>query len=84
MKKYDRLEILETDETPDSWLWCGHCERAYRLRERRLMRGLELCKYEDCSGDPVMDARNYAELREHVHPEWPEVPQHGVVYALYT
>ena len=77
--KYDRLEVLDTDETPESWLCCIHCGRAYQLKNCRTIRGLQLCAYPRCDGDTVMDARNWNRYRE-VRKDLPEIPELGVEY----
>lgn len=79
---YDRLEMFDEGETPETWLWCLHCERAYQLKDMRRVRGLELCHYVDCDGDTIMDAWNWNELRER-RGNLPEVPEKGVMYPLY-
>ena len=65
------------------YLWCLHCERAYRRGEYRLVHGLQMCPYEDCDGDTVMDGWDWAQIRDG-HPEYPEVPEMGKVYPLYS
>ena len=86
--KYDRLEMFASHETPDTWLWCLHCERAYQLKDMRevphdLLPGenLQLCHYEDCDGDTVLDAWNWDELCK--ERGGPDVPERGVRYPLY-
>jgi hypothetical protein len=81
--EYDRLAVFDNDETPDTWLWCLHCERCYQLKDMRQVGEYQLCHYEDCDGDTVMDGWNYDEFRETAHPEWPEIPQMDVVYPQY-
>lgn len=88
--QYDRLEIFDEHETPDTWLWCLHCERCYQLKDTRVVKHpalkgetLQLCHYNDCTGDTVMDAWNWDEFRAKVDRELPELPTRGVVYPLY-
>ena len=80
--KLDRDEIF-ADERKSEFLWCLHCERAYHESDVRKVRGLEVCGYEGCDGDTVMDGRDWAEIREGREDEYPEVPVKGKVYPLY-
>lgn len=78
-KKYDRIEFRGKG-TPDDWLWCIHCERAYQLKDCREVDGmfgkLQMCHYEDCDGDTVLDAWNWYEHHE-------IEPQKNKHYPLY-
>lgn len=41
------------------WVWCLHCHRAYKIGEYRLEKkydDLQMCPYDGCDGDTVMDA----------------------------
>ncbi|MGQ0503572.1 MAG: hypothetical protein ACT4P0_13350 [Panacagrimonas sp.] len=65
-----------------AWHWCLHCERAYPLGSYRQIRDLQMCPYEGCDGDTVMDLWTWQRVRE-ANPGYPEVPELGVVYGLY-
>lgn len=65
-----------------AWHWCLHCERAYPLGSYRQIRDLQMCPYEGCDGDTVMDLWTWQRVRE-ANPRYPEVPELGVVYGLY-
>lgn len=89
-----RDEVFE-EEPESDFLWCLHCERAYQRGEHRKveikkkfrdlvpsdMQFLEMCPYEDCDGDTVVDAWDWERVRE--DNGYPEIPQKGVVYPLY-
>lgn len=67
-------------------MWCMHCERTYPYGEYRTVimdmeEMLQMCPYEDCEGDAVMDAKEWDWVKE-MHPDYPEVPEKGVVYPL--
>jgi hypothetical protein len=65
------------------WVWCLHCQRCYQVGEFREIRGLQMCPYDDCGGDTVVDAWSWLprEYSEGVRrPDWPEVPERGVFY----
>jgi len=96
--KMDRELIFGSSSASKSgYLWCLHCERTYRYGEFRLVkvRGfkyhgwgppdheLQMCPYSDCNGDTVLDGWKWEDVREG-HPDYPEVPEHGVVYPLYS
>lgn len=78
-----RIMIMERLTTP--YVWCLHCERAYPREKIRWdsQLGLYMCPYEGCDGDALTDAWRYEEIRRDAHPEWPEVPEEGVVYSMY-
>ncbi len=63
-------------------LWCLHCERTYEREKWRNKDGLQMCPYLDCDGDAVIDAWDWATIREH-HREYPEFPEFGTRYPMY-
>lgn len=76
------------------YMWCLHCERTYKYGEFREVKKkpfvvnhvryepiLQMCPYEDCNGDAVLDAWEWDRIRES-HPEYPEIPEKGKVYPL--
>jgi hypothetical protein len=77
----------ESDESIDDGKsehqWCLHCERAYKRGKHRLVDGLKLCPYKDCDGDTVMDGWPWPQVREG-HPDYPEIPEKGKCYPLYS
>jgi len=75
----DRERIL--GEKPGGFLWCLHCGRTYRWGEYRLIEGLQMCPYEGCDGDTVMDGWRWEEVREG-NPDYPKTPKRGHVYEL--
>lgn len=71
------------DETPRSpFLWCLHCERTYDRGQWRNEAEYQMCPYADCDGDAVIDAWDWASVRDH-NPQYPEMPEPGRVYPLY-
>lgn len=76
------------------WVWCLHCERCYpsnqfrKVKPDRQMRNmgftddLEMCHYPDCDGDHMFDGHSWEGIRA-IHPDYPEVPEMGVVYGMY-
>jgi hypothetical protein len=75
-----RAEMIP-DERPE-FLWCLHCERAYRWGEYRLIGGLQMCPYDGCDGDTVMDGWPWDSVRKGKQG-YPKVPRLGHVYELY-
>lgn len=83
------------DEYPTSdYVWCLHCERTYKAGEHRRvktpkairkfvpeMEFMEMCQYEDCDGNAVIDAWNWGKVS--ALNSYPEIPEHGKVYPLY-
>jgi hypothetical protein len=76
----DRERMFE-DEKPCAFLWCLHCGRAYEWGEYRQIDGLQMCPYEGCDGDTVMDAWRWEDVREG-NPDYPKTPKLGHVYEL--
>lgn len=82
MEKSDQEKAI-VGRKKGQWVWCLHCEQVYQVGEYRLENGLQMCPYKECSGDTVMDSWPWESIREK-HPEYPEVPERGKVYPLYT
>ena len=80
-KKIHVVEIKEGIKEGD-WLWCLHCERVYQAGEYREQKKLQMCPYEGCNGDTVLDAWTWESLRE-IHPEYPKIPTRETLYPLY-
>jgi hypothetical protein len=69
-----------------------HCERTYLHKEFRIEKDpmplpgmddtMQMCPYADCSGDAVMDSKEWSWVRE-FNPQYPEVPSKDSVYPLY-
>jgi hypothetical protein len=66
-----------------TWQWCLHCERTYRAGEHREVGGIEMCPYEGCSGDTVVDPWPWKRILA-IHPGYPKEPERGEIYALYV
>ena len=81
MSELDRDEIFSTKDE-SAYLWCLHCERAYKRGSYRTVGELQMCPYEGCDGDTAMDAWGWEKLREE-HPDYPEIPEEGKLYPLY-
>jgi hypothetical protein len=77
----DREKIF-ADEKPCAFLWCLHCQRPYKWGQFRLIDGLQMCPYEGCDGDTVMDGWEWKKICE-ANPDYPDVPELGKVYPLY-
>lgn len=69
----------------DGWVWCLHCERVYKPADVRYDREADLfmCFYPDCNGDAFLDAWSYEENARGGHPDYPVIPEKGIVYPLY-
>ncbi|MBE9047988.1 hypothetical protein IQ255_26945 [Pleurocapsales cyanobacterium LEGE 10410] len=85
MSKSEREAMF--GKTESGYLWCLHCERAYKESEYRTEVNrngdmMEMCHYEDCDGDAVIDAWDWADLKEG-HPDYPDNPVEGKVYPQY-
>jgi hypothetical protein len=88
MRIYDRWMVFgQKNETPEVWLWCLHCERAYQLKDCRRIENfpfpgeyLEMCHYPDCDGDTVMDAWRWGSVSG---SDALAIPEMGKVYPMY-
>lgn len=69
----------------NGWVWCLHCERVYKIEDIRYddEQDLFMCFYPDCNGDAVTDAFSYETDAKVNHPEYPVIPEKGVIYGLY-
>jgi hypothetical protein len=79
-KKIHVTEIKGISE--GAWIWCLHCERCYKAGEYRVVKGLQMCPYDDCNGDTVLDAHAWEGIRS-MHLDYPEVPERGKEYPMY-
>lgn len=92
--RYGMLELPMKDvgEGSSLYVWCLHCQRTYMRGEFRKVKGetfivnhvkydtsYEACPYEDCDGSVLGDAFDWNYFREH-YPDYPEIPERGVVY----
>lgn len=84
MSKSHRSEAF--GKTESGFLWCLHCERAYKEEDYRIVKDygqeFQLCPYEDCNGTTVLDGWAWEKFREY-HPDTPKKPEAGKVYPLY-
>lgn len=65
---------------PRNYSWCLHCERAAPNKEWG-SKEWPRCPYPDCDGGPG-DRWEWTRIRE-VNPEYPALPERGVVYGMY-
>ena len=82
----DREKIV-ADCAEDSFLYCIHCERTYQTGQYREqdfpgLVTLQMCPYDGCDGDAVIDAWSWASIRSE-NPDYPEIPEEGIVYPMY-
>lgn len=71
---------LDNKDASSVFLWCMHCWRTYRRGECRLVKGFQLCPYEDCDGDTVLDAVPWGSMRS-AWPGFPVIPVRGQKYT---
>lgn len=68
-----------------SYIWCLHCERVYQKKSMKLeylgQKG-EYCAYPGCGGSVLVDGWPWSKIRKS-NPDYPKVPEIGVVYPLY-
>ena len=65
------------------YLWCSSCERAYHSNDTRVKNGMEVCAYEDCDGDTILEAKDWGAVRNSRYPLFPEIPQTGQFYTIH-
>lgn len=81
MDKVFHRDKAFAEERRSDFLWCLHCGRTYNRGQFRKQADLQMCPYEGCDGDTVIDGWDWEEVRDG-HPEYPVVPKDGVVYPL--
>jgi len=67
-------------KTNMDFMWCLHCERAYK---RGSFRKGGMCPYKGCDGHTLVDGWDWTQIRE-ANPQYPEIPEMGKVYSLYS
>jgi len=80
-KSMDRIEIF-SGEKPCKFLWCLQCERAYKWGGFREINGIQMCPYDGCNGDTVLDGWTWDQVLE-ANPDYPKAPELGKHYPLY-
>lgn len=95
----DREKILVDGKPKSGYLWCLHCERAYKYGEFRIVLGewninrktrarwqskYQMCPYPGCDGDTVMDAQPWEDVSKHGPPGTPAVPELGIIYPFVS
>jgi len=78
--KLDRERIF--GKSKSKHFWCRHCERTYKQDEFRQVGELQMCPYQDCNGDTVIDAWPWEDVRKG-NPDYPRVPERGKVYPFH-
>ncbi len=81
MNESHRDKVFDEKKRSD-YLWCLHCERTYLRGKWREQGELQMCPYQDCSGDVVIDAWDWETIRDN-KPEYPVVPETGKSYPMY-
>jgi len=88
----DKWVELREQEGLYEFMWCLHCERAYKYGEHRVkhvdglmgkQNTLKMCPYTNCDGDTVIDSKPWDWVR-HENPQYPETPDPDVYYPYYT
>jgi len=79
----ERDRLFERDASADSYLYCIHCERAYERGYFRQADSLQMCPYEGCDGDAVIDAWPWESIADSDNPTYPATPELGKVYPMY-
>jgi len=74
---------ISREKKRSDYLWCLHCERTYKRGKFRKVGDLQMCPYEGCDGDTVLDAIDWENIRYH-HPEYPQIPEEDKVYPEYA
>lgn len=64
------------------YLWCFRCERTYPAGSFRQEGDQEMCPYDGCVGDAVIDARDWESVVKE-NPDYPDEPEVGMIYPLY-
>jgi len=81
MSESHRDKVFDEEKRSD-YLWCLHCERTYQRGKWREQGDLQMCPYQDCGGDAVIDAWDWEAIRDN-KPEHPVVPETGKSYPMY-
>ena len=63
------------------FMWCIHCERAYRYGEPRERDGKLACPYVGCENTRA-EPWDWQRVRR-LNPDYPPQPTHAVVYPLF-
>ncbi|MGE8225168.1 MAG: hypothetical protein ACN6RK_05215 [Stenotrophomonas sp.] len=78
----ERDRLFDRPAAAHTHLYCIHCERAYERGYFRQVRALQMCPYEGCDGDAVIDAWLWTDIADVRNPGYPAVPELGKVYPM--
>ncbi len=76
------IDSDEDEEEVSDYIWCMHCERAYKRGEHRMVGDIPMCPYAGCGGDTFMDGWDWDRFREPL-PQYPSIPEPGKNYPMY-
>lgn len=74
----ERSRVHPITGTSDAFYWCLHCETAHSITKWIARRWQ--CPLPDCDGS-AWDAREWSDFAE---GRYPDEPEQGKVYPLYT
>jgi hypothetical protein len=84
MREGEEAEIVELKSRGIDFVWCIHCERCMPVEDA--VHNLNVCVYDDCDGMGIgVDLWPWQKGQGVInnHPEYPEIPEEGVIYPLY-
>jgi hypothetical protein len=67
----------------DEWLYCLHCGKVSRSREKISRGGSDYCPYSGCDGGANIDRIPWATIRKQ-NPSYPETPERNVFYKTFS
>lgn len=79
----ERDRLFDCPVAADAHFYCIHCERAYERGYFRMVRSLQMCPYEGCDGDAVIDAWLWTDIADDQNPGYPATPELGKVYPMH-
>lgn len=72
-------EYLEDKLQESGYLWCLHCEKAYKVDASEKPQYELMCPY--CGASALLDGLRWQQLRD-FNPQYPETPGIGVYYPM--
>lgn len=63
----------------EKWMWCKRCQRCYLDGEFRIMKGINLCPYNNCLGLIEIDGWPWSRILK-IAPDYPEIPERNIIY----
>jgi hypothetical protein len=78
----DSEQTNSSDEVggTEKWMWCQFCQKCFHHGEHRLVKGIQLCPYDECMGLIFINSWPWSRIQKIYPNDYPEIPERDVIY----